>query len=245
MEHWKTEELTETYLEGVRGAIPFAYEQIDILLRIINFFKPNITSFLDLGCGDGILGQVIFSKWENAKGVFVDYSEPMIKMAENKNEQYKDQATFAVLDFGNSEWLSSISKDFPVDVVISGFSIHHQPDNNKKRIYKEIFDKILKPGGVFLNLEQVKSPTQEIESLFTDFFMDSMRNFQQKNNTNISIEAIEKSFYDDKKVNILSPVDEQCKWLKEIGFTQVDCYFKAFEMAIFGGVKPELKTTNR
>ena len=239
MENWKTEKLTETYLEGVRGAIPFANEQIDILLRIINFFKPDVTSFLDLGCGDGILGRMVLSKWTNARAVFVDYSEPMIKAAKSKNQQYQDQSSFAISDFGNAEWLVSISKEFPVDVVISGFSIHHQPDNNKKRIYRDIFDQILNPGGVFLNLEQVKSPTQEIEAIFNDFFMDSMQKYQRENNGSISIETIEQGFYEDKKVNILSPIDEQCLWLREIGFTQVDCYFKAFEMAIFGGVKPK------
>ena len=239
MENWKTKKLAETYLEGVRSAIPFANEQIEFLLRIINSFKPVVTSFLDLGCGDGILGRMIMSKWNDARGVFVDYSEPMIKAAKSKNHQYQNQLSFAVLDFGNAEWLTSIIQEFPVDVVISGFSIHHQSDNNKKRIYREIFNQILKPGGIFLNLEQVKSPTREIEAIFNDFFMESMRKYQQANNSNISIETIEKEFYKDKNVNILSPVDEQCAWLREIGFTQVDCYFKAFEMAIFGGVKPK------
>ena len=102
MEHWKTEKLTETYLEGVRGAIPFANEQIDILLRVISSFKPDVTSFLDLGCGDGILGQVIFSKWNNAKGVFVDYSESMIKNAKSKNQQYQENSTFAIRIAGSS-----------------------------------------------------------------------------------------------------------------------------------------------
>ncbi len=49
MENWKTENLAETYLEGVRSAIPFVHEEIEILLRIIKFFKPNLNSFLDLG----------------------------------------------------------------------------------------------------------------------------------------------------------------------------------------------------
>src|SRR5690625_7546923 len=97
MEHWKTEKLTETYLEGVRGAIPFANEQIDILLRVISSFKPDVTSFLDLGCGDGILGQVIFSKWNNAKGIFVDYSESMINIAKTKIKKYQENSIIIIL----------------------------------------------------------------------------------------------------------------------------------------------------
>jgi len=55
--------------------------------------------------------------------------------------------------------LDGIEKELPLDIVISGFAIHHQTDENKKRIYKDIFDKSLKPGGLFLNLDQVRSAT--------------------------------------------------------------------------------------
>ena len=39
--------------------------------------------------------------------------------------------------------------------------------------------------------------------------------------------------------NILAPVGDQCDWLREIGFEDVDCYFKIFELAVFGGRKPK------
>lgn len=238
MGNWKTEKLTSTYIEGVRGAIPLANEQIEILLRIIQYFKPNVSLFLDLGCGDGILGRTLFSNWPDSKGIFVDYSEPMIEAAKSKCGEYQNQATFIVKDFGSNNWIKSISGNIPVDVVVSGFAIHHQDDNNKQRLYKEIFDKILKPGGVFLNIEQVASPTVEIEKMFDEFFLDHMERFQQNSNSNISIEKIAEEYYKDKDQNILAPVGDQCDWLKEIGFRNVDCYFKTFELAIFGGIKP-------
>ena len=238
MESWKTENLAETYLEGVRSAIPFAGDQLEIILRIIKFFKPDLASFMDLGCGDGVLGKALFSNWPNSKGIFIDYSGPMIKAARIKCQEYQNQATFIVQDFGNENWLEPVSDNLPVDVVVSGFSIHHQNDSSKQRIYKDIFHRILKPGGIFLNLDQVKSPTPEIEHIFNEFFMDNMKKFQRNNRINISIETIEVEFYKDKKVNILAPVEEQCEWLRKIGFEQVDCFFKAFELSIFGGIKP-------
>lgn len=239
MESWKTKDLAETYLDGVRGAIPFAHGQIEILLRLIKFFKPNLNSFLDLGCGDGILGKTLLTNWPQAKGIFMDFSEPMIEAAKTKCKVYKGQTAYVVQDIGNINWLDKISNDLLVDVVISGFAVHHQNDENKKRIYQDIFDRILKPGGIFLNLEQVKSATPQIETIFNEFFMDKMREFKKENTTTISIETIEKEFYKDKEVNILAPIEKQCDWLKEIGFLQVDCFFKAFELSIFGGIKPE------
>lgn len=239
MESWKTENLTETYLDGVRSAIPLAKEQIEILLRIIKYFKPDMNSFLDLGCGDGVLGKTLLTNWPKSRGIFMDYSEPMIKSAKSKIQECQNKPIFVAKDFGDTEWLESISTELPVDIVISGFAIHHQNDENKKRIYKEIFDRILKPGGVFLNLEQVKSPTKEIENLFNEYFMDKMTKFQKENKTNIPIKEIEDGFYKDKEVNILASVEEQCNWLREIGFANVDFFFKAFELSIFGGVKPK------
>lgn len=239
MESWKTENLADTYLDGVRSAIPLANEQIEIILRLIKHFKPEVRSFLDLGCGDGVLGRTLYTNWPESKGVFMDYSEPMIKAAKAKCQAYEEQSVFAVQDFKEPNWSNSISAKLPLDVVISGFSIHHQDDENKKRIYVEIFDRVLKPGGIFLNLEQVKSATQEIETIFNEFFMDRMRKFQREENTHISIDSIEEEFYKDKKVNILAPVEQQCDWMRQIGFINVDCFFKAFELSIFGGVKPK------
>ncbi len=33
-------------------------------------------------------------------------------------------------------------------------------------------------------------------------------------------------------------VEAQCKWLRELGYADVDCYLKLFEIAVFGGRKP-------
>jgi hypothetical protein len=42
----------------------------------------------------------------------------------------------------------------------------------------------------------------------------------------------------DKSENILAPVEAQCTWLSEIGFVEVDCFFRILELALFGGQKP-------
>jgi acyl-coenzyme A thioesterase PaaI-like protein len=36
----------------------------------------------------------------------------------------------------------------------------------------------------------------------------------------------------------LAPVEAQCRWLTEVGFADVDCHFRALELALFGGVRP-------
>ena len=36
-----------------------------------------------------------------------------------------------------------------------------------------------------------------------------------------------------------APVAEQCRWLAEAGLVDVDCFFKEWRFAVFGGQRPD------
>jgi hypothetical protein len=38
-------------------------------------------------------------------------------------------------------------------------------------------------------------------------------------------------------------MEVQCRWPQEIGFEDVDCFLKVFQLALFGGKKPGLAST--
>lgn len=239
-EIWKTEELSKTFIESVRGAIPLAAEQIDVMLRVIKATQPKVETFLDLGCGDGILGRAILQHYPEAKGVFLDFSESMLQAAKSHFQNTSVNLEFVAQDFGEKQWVNSISEISPFDVIVSGFAIHHQPDERKKEIYQEIYQ-LLKPGGIFLNLEHVSSECRWKEEAFNNLFIDSLYAFHQSKGSNQSREEIAREYYHrpDKAANILAPLETQCNWLRELGFVDVDCFIKIFELALFGGRRPE------
>ncbi len=232
---WQTEELSKVFLEGVRGAIPGAQLQFAVIGKIVQLWCANPKSLLDLGCGDGILGGFLLSLFPGAHCHFVDFSEPMLAAARHKLAEMGN-ATISRGDFSTSQWLECIRGHEPFNVVISGFSIHHQPDARKRALYAEIFD-LLSPGGVFLNLEHVSSATPAGQDLFDDFFVDHLHEFHHRAGSASTRPAIANAYYNrpDKKENILAPVELQCQWLREIGFQDVDCFFKVFELALLGG----------
>lgn len=235
---WQSAALTETFLTGVRGAIPLAQAQIDIMLRLAKAAQPEMRRFLDLGCGDGILGHALLSLAPEAHGVFLDFSEPMLDAA-RKRLGTGDKLTFLAEDYGQPAWVESVRPFAPFDVIVSGFSIHHQPDARKQEVYRELYD-LLTPGGIFLNLDHVKSPTRWLQERFDDTMIDATYQYHLSSGGTRSREEVANQFYyrPDKAANVLAPLEAQLDWLRDIGFEHVDCTLKVFELALFGGVKP-------
>lgn len=235
---WQSATVAQDFLEGMRGAIPLATEQLDVMLRVIGAAQPDLHNFIDIGCGDGILGRALLAQYPAAHGVFLDFSEPMIDAARQKLGDKAAQSKLLVEDYGLPGWVDSVKADAPFDAIVSGFSIHHQPDTRKKEIYAEIFD-LLKPGGVFINIEHVAPASSWVESLGDEHFIDSTVAFNEMRGVQKSREIVAHEFHtrQHKDANILTPMEIQCDWLREIGFTHVDCYLKIFELAVFGGIR--------
>lgn len=239
---WQADRLTDAYLEGVRGAIPLAAEQIDIIVRLSRAARPDAISLLDLGCGDGILGHALMDAFasNNPTTVFADFSPPMLDAARNRLSGYN--ARFVEVDYAQENWHNSVCgsigfKKTGFDVIVSGYSIHHQADDVKRAIYQEIH-RLLSPGGIFLNLEHVASASRWGEELFEEYFIDSLYHYHRGRGKSRDQLAAEYYHRPDKVANKLAPVETQCQWLREIGFEKVDCFLKVFELALFGGIKP-------
>ena len=236
MNYWERKEKLFKYTEGVRQFFPLAEEQLEIISRIIEKFNPGIDSFLDLGCGDGFMGNFIYRLYPGSRGVFLDCSAEMIEKARARNT--KKSSEFIVRDLGDKDWYKAIKTAGTFDLVISGYAIHHLENEQKRRLYRDIF-RLLNPNGLFLNLEHVSSPTESLEELFNELFLDRMSDYQESINEIKTPGEIKKIYYDPehKKLNKLESEDVQCAWLRDIGYSEVDCYLKIFDLAVFGGIK--------
>jgi len=163
---------------------------------------------LDIGSGDGRLLKLVLLKCPNAYGVALDFSPVMLSKL---REQYGNNNRVEIIEHDLNTPLPSILRGF--DVIVSSFSIHHLSNERKLALYTEIFH-ILVSGGIFCNLEHVSSPTQNLHRKFFEYIGGR-----------------------EDKSNILLDVETQLKWLREIGFDEVDCYWKWRELALLIGIR--------
>ena len=235
---WKLPAIVNRYL-SYRAAIPMAQEQIGVMVSILKTRENSIEKFMDLGCGDGILGATILGEYPSARGVLVDFSEPMLQQAREQLGEFSGQLAFENLDYGDPAWVEKVRSYGPFDAIVSGYSIHHQPDEKKHRVYKEIYS-LLEPGGWFVNIEHVSSTAQLNIDLFENHYVAARHAIEKREGGPRTFEQLAEEYKNrpDKAANILAPTELQCDWLREIGFEEVDCYFRIYELAVFGGRKP-------
>jgi SAM-dependent methyltransferase len=233
-EVWKQRDVAAAFLNERSLLIPDRPRQLDVMLRVLRFMPRPPRSFLDLGTGDGILLATVLHAYPEASGVAVDFSPLMLEQARQRLAPFGERVRIVEADLLDPAWSSQAVG--PFDAVISGFAIHHLPHERKRVLYGEIYERLTE-GGVFLNAEHVASSTPRVESMFDDAMIDHLYQRRRDNGESISREQVAHDFLNrpDRAANILAPVEEQCRWLRDLGFRDVDCFWKYFELALFGG----------
>jgi tRNA (cmo5U34)-methyltransferase len=233
---WQTDEVASAFLEDRRGLIPMLREQEQLLLALLARGRP-IERFCDLGCGDGAVARLLLEAHPGSSAVLVDFSPPMLAAARRRLASEADRCHVVEADLSSPAWRDALPVD-RFDAVVSAFCIHHLYDDRKLALYGEIFE-LLEPGGVFLNWEHV-SEDGLARGMFEDYFVRELIRLEATRPNPRSAEIVEREFRTrpDLDDNRLVPVERQCGWLREIGFEDVDAFFKWVELAIFGGVKP-------
>lgn len=187
---------------AVQDAVP----QREVGERLLVELLPTHTRrVLDLGCGDGRLLGLLRSRFPEAEGVALDASEPMLDAARMR---FAGQPGVTVAGHDLADPLPDLGV---FDAVVSGFAIHHLPDERKRTLYAEIRS-CLASGGVFLNLEHVASVNDREHARFLALLGGT-----------------------EDPSNRLTPAWTQVDWLREVGFAEADVAWKWLELALLVG----------
>lgn len=175
--------------------------------ELVEALPTTVERVLDLGCGDGrLIAVVTKARPEVTSAVGVDRSAPMLELA---RENFAGEKRVEIREHDLDDQLPALGT---FDAIVSGFAIHHLSHERKQSLFREVAA-MLRPGGVFANLEVVQCATDELQQ---EFFR-----------------RIQRPGGDPE--DVLAEIEPQLRWMRDAGLQHVDCQWRWRGFALLVG----------
>jgi len=226
-EDWFDADFVANWLERQEQRRPERLRQYSMVRALFPRRPDETFRYIDIACGDGALDEMLLTRFTGAHATLVDGSPVMVERAKERLKPFGDRVTAVVGDLATAAWRDAVSGLF--DVGVSTIALHNLEDPRLVRdLYREIYD-VMADGGLFMNLEYVRAPSRALWPFYTHSSADPEGGWV------MPIRNIR---------DFVGTVDEQLAWLREAGFGPVDCFWREFRLAIFGGFKGQVRVTD-
>ncbi len=218
------------YDRARRQLIPCFDEFYGAVPDLVPFGREAEIQVLDLGAGTGLLSMFIATAFPRAEITLVDISQEMLSRARTRLAGVPAPVHFLLRDYAREPICGHYH------AVVSALSIHHLSEADKSLLFQKIFD-ALRPGGVFVNADQVRGPTAAIEERYHTVWL---RQVMDSGIAESDLAAAQARMKEDRT----STLSDQLWWLSQCGFQMVNCWYKNYMFAVYGGQKPPQRTGN-
>ncbi|MDA8325218.1 MAG: methyltransferase domain-containing protein [Nitrospiraceae bacterium] len=233
--NWTKPDFSEQFIEKADVIVVERRRMLEILKSFFRRHRKETggNTVLDLGCGDGILTHELLTVDPTLSATLVDGSADMLEKAR------KRLAGFRNIDYVQASFQQMVKSNVPgreFDFAISSLAIHHLSQAEKKELFGYIYS-VLTNSGHFLNIDVVLAPASALE----DFYMRLWQEWID--NRMVFLRVADESLsaytrkYKENADNKPDTLDYQLGVLKDVGFRDVDCYYKYGIFTIFGGRK--------
>jgi len=230
---WSDSRFAQEYRDQADAYVPERRRLIEMAQSLYrHLVKGNQPRrILDLGCGDGLMVQELFKVDDGIDATLIDGSQEMLQAAGNR------LARFEKKHLVNASFHDLLKQDPLPETfifVLSSLAIHHLVMAEKEALFEYIY-RHLEPGGFFLNIDVVLSPTDDLEQWYLMLWQEWI-DTHAANSGKASLLTVPQQ-YKDNKDNVPDPLLPQLQALERIGFKNVDCYYKYGIFVLFGGSK--------
>jgi len=204
-----------------RRLVPGYDELYGAVVDVLGLLPGGVGRVLDLGAGTGLLSAEIVGALPGVELELLDASEPMLVRAHDRLGQ--SVGAVHVAD------MSAQLPPGPFDAVVSALAIHHLEHEDQRRLLTRVHGR-LRPGGVFVNAEQVSGRSPSLTRVYAEFW--ERRCLALGASPHELDDARERMQHDR-----CADVESQLGWLREAGFELVDCVYKSWRFAVLAAWK--------
>jgi tRNA (cmo5U34)-methyltransferase len=212
------------YDDWMRRALPGYDDLFSIATSLIPFESDRAIEVVDLGAGTGLFSKHVIDAFPNARFTLVDLAEKLLDVARQRFADKPAQFAYVTADYRELEASPQ------VDVVISSLSIHHLTDEEKQDLFRRVF-RLVRDGGVFLNVDQIRGESPAMEELYRTRWLEYARS-RGATEQQIAESLVRRRTYDRDAF-----LGDQLKWLREAGFASADCIYKNWFVGVFLAVR--------
>lgn len=235
MRRWAEKDFAFKYLEEADVRIPERTRFLELVKSFYTHFLGNRerNRVLDLGCGDGILIHELLTVDDSISATLIDGSEDMLNKARER------LAGFSNARFIRASFQEMLNTDIQLpdfDLVVSSLAIHHLANTEKRSLFSFIFSHLVE-GGHFINIDVILSPTEALEKWYIQLWREWMIRKETELKLESSCEWVIHSCLEAEHHSRLDTLADQLNALKDIGFEEVDCFYKYGILAMYGGRK--------
>jgi Methylase involved in ubiquinone/menaquinone biosynthesis len=208
-----------------------------IACEILPFDRSENIRILDLGVGTGYLTHKIIEVFPNTSVVAVDAAEMMIDKAKIRLKEQLGQITFKAASF--QELPDKVKDITGLDAVVSAFALHHLLKEEKLKLFQYVHS-ILKPNGWFINCDIFNAVDPAVEALYRRLlYKGTQERTLSLKDQEKSLEYIASEYTSKEERDGDNPfsITEETQLLTEAGFRMVDCFWKEYREAVYGGTK--------
>jgi len=192
-------------------------------LILYNLLPREVRNYrvLDLGCGNGILSELVFQKFPQSFVVGFDLTADMLTAYEKK---LVHQAGCFELRQGDFR-IDPIGEEY--DIIIAGLTLHHLTWEERRRFY-EILYLALKPGGRFLARDIIIDEDKAVARDHYVYWKEFMKS-----------QGEDPELWYSKHLDKDHPVtlSDHFAWLRQAGFSKVACHWRLYNFAITAAQK--------
>ncbi|MDQ2809801.1 MAG: class I SAM-dependent methyltransferase [Chloroflexota bacterium] len=232
VQDWNDPAAVADWLETHAQSNPGRAGQLAMVLTLLGQVQATGLRLLDLGCGDGMVSEMVLTQLPGSVVVGLDLSAPMLAAAEARLAPYAGRYTLYQRALDDPSPLV----DQPLfDAAIGVQSIHHLDGAGKAALFRWVADH-LRPAGLLVLSDRVRLPDAALFPYFRALHDAYQRDHgAAPSPPDYGYAAHRRAL--DLRADVPDTVEDQLAWMRAAGFGAVDCFYRHTERAIFGGLK--------
>jgi len=228
-DQWDDPSFATEWDETTDVGSPTRAEQLDLIASLVaRLYRPG-AAILDLGAGSGQLEELLLRRVPDAHVAAVDASAAMQDIARRRLAAWLDRIALVEGDFAEIDSIVLPWTSF--QIVLSVQALHHVSHEVKRKVFAHVH-RLTEPGGVFLVMDRVAIPEEELRPIYREMWERLERTAKAKSGWS-------GDFFLDRvktKEDFPETVEAHLALLREAGFDAA-CVHLHLDRAVLVGVR--------